>query len=48
MKIILLCPVCGVEVKERKSGYEYKGKIYFCCSSKCKAKFKSNPKEYAV
>jgi len=48
INFIFLCPVCGIEVKEKKSGYEYKGKIYFFCSDSCKAKFKKSPEKYAV
>ncbi|MEM2954489.1 MAG: YHS domain-containing protein [Candidatus Nanoarchaeia archaeon] len=47
MALIYICPVCGKDVKEAKSGYEYKNKIYFFCSKICKEKFKRRPEEYA-
>jgi len=40
-------PVCEAEVKVRKSGLEYKSKVYYFCSDVCRAKFKANPAQYA-
>ncbi|NJE26497.1 YHS domain-containing protein [Thermococcus sp. MV5] len=40
-------PVCGMEVsKETEFKVEYEGKIYYFCSSQCKAQFEANPEKY--
>ena len=42
-------PVCGMQVDENKAAGQstYQGKTYYFCSQGCKAKFDSNPAQYA-
>jgi YHS domain-containing protein len=42
-------PVCGMQVEENKPAgkTEYQGKIYYFCSTYCKAKFDRDPQQYA-
>jgi Cu+-exporting ATPase len=41
-------PVCGMQVEENKAvgKAEYQGKIYYFCSTYCKAKFDREPQKY--
>jgi len=39
-------PVCKMEVSEDSPKAEYKGNIYYFCSSNCQAEFKINPKKF--
>lgn len=40
--------VCGMQVDPAKAAgtSQYSGKIYYFCSTGCKAKFHANPKQY--
>ena len=42
-------PVCGMQVEENKAAgkTEYQGKVYYFCSTYCKAKFDREPQKYA-
>lgn len=42
-------PVCGMTVDENKAAgkSEYQGRTYYFCAPVCKAKFDSNPANYA-
>ena len=42
-------PVCGMMVDENKAAgkSEYQGRTYYFCAPVCKAKFDSNPANYA-
>lgn len=41
--------VCGMQIDPPKAAgkSEYKGKTYYFCSKRCKAKFDANPQHYA-
>jgi len=41
-------PVCGMEVKDTSNAefYEYKGKIYYFCTTLCKIQFEQDPDKY--
>ncbi len=41
-------PVCNMQVDEEITKYkiEYKGKMYYFCSSTCESEFKKNPSKY--
>jgi Cu+-exporting ATPase len=44
-------PVCGMSVVRMQSGTpasEFKGRVYYFCSSDCKRKFDQNPSHYHV
>lgn len=47
-KLIVLDPVCGMEVEEQHPGdtYEYEKKMYYFCSMECKDKFRQDPVGY--
>jgi Cu+-exporting ATPase len=42
-------PVCGMQVDEQKAvgKSEYQGRVYYFCSSACKATFDKHPEKYA-
>ena len=41
-------PVCGMEIKDiaKAEKFEYKGTIYYFCSTLCKIQFEQNPEKY--
>lgn len=41
-------PVCGMEVKvfSKAESYNYKGKIYYFCTTMCKKQFEKDPEKY--
>jgi Cu+-exporting ATPase len=41
--------VCGMQVDPAKAAgtSQYKGTIYFFCSTACKTRFDANPEQYA-
>ena len=41
-------PVCGMEVSDTSNAesYEYKGKIYYFCTTLCKIQFEQDPEKY--
>ncbi|WP_457752930.1 YHS domain-containing protein [Thermococcus sp.] len=40
-------PVCGMEVgEETEFKVEYEGKVYYFCSTHCKAQFEANPEKF--
>lgn len=41
-------PVCGMEVTDASNDetYEYKGKIYYFCTTLCKIQFENDPEKY--
>ncbi len=44
------CPVCGMEVDEKKAAgsSKYQGAEYFFCSAGCKEMFDKNPEKYTA
>lgn len=42
-------PVCGMTVRTEKPSQQarFEGKTFYFCSHECKAKFDSNPKQFA-
>ncbi|MGI8811217.1 MAG: YHS domain-containing protein [Pyrinomonadaceae bacterium] len=43
-------PVCGMEIEEQNAAgqSEYKGRIYYFCSTGCKERFDADPSQFAV
>lgn len=41
-------PVCGMEIDEKNAAGSstFGGKVYYFCSSNCKAEFDKNPSKY--
>ena len=48
MIIVVIDPVCKMEVDEKKPAatYEYKGKTYYFCAVGCKEKFAKDPEKF--
>jgi YHS domain-containing protein len=44
-----LCPVCKIEVEEKKARGQsaYKDETYYFCSKACKKKFDQEPEKHA-
>ena len=43
-----VCPVCSMEVEEKKARgtSSFKGKTYYFCSKACKKNFDESPEEF--
>ncbi len=41
-------PVCGMEIKDtnKTEKIEYKGKVYYFCSTLCKIQFEQEPEKF--